>query len=246
VSEHKQSTSTRIQVSKTWESVSTPQDAIEWSVTTDGGLVQGPLDLEFLRSKQIALNLSDGQVALLLTNDEVNAVFVAGSHLLSIGSATGQLAPDGNMLFLATGQPIHLRWRHDSALHVNGPDLSTDSIPLIGSCTCLIGGPLRFYRSFLAGAERTDDDFLGRIIDTLVRSHLESVLDSICHAPGVGPAINPAVLQSRLTQLSTDELSEELDEFGLMCTQLAVYTATPPIEDLPLHSTGQNQVGTHN
>ena len=224
-----------LKVDRTWETLPADGRVLAWSVDHEAGLVQGPLDLAFLDGKQLVLNLDDGQVALLVRSEDLEAIFLPGSHHLTVGGDATTLTPDGQLVFLLTSAPVQLRWREGTSLHVIGDDGQDRRASVIGHCTCLIGGPARFWRCFLAGVEEIGEEYILKVIDTLVRSRLEAIV-----ADAVQQSIGGAgAAQTRLTQLTPEEFSEELQEYGLECVQIAVYTATPPVEESVSSTAGQ-------
>ena len=66
---------------RNWTTLPDDESVVDWSVRPDQGLVQGPLDLEFLRGRKVALSLEPGQVALLVCDDCLQAVYLDGAAL---------------------------------------------------------------------------------------------------------------------------------------------------------------------
>jgi len=221
-----------LKVDRTWEPLPADGRVLAWSVDHEAGLVQGPLDLAFLDGKQLVLNLDDGQVALLIHSEDLEAIFLPGSHHLTVGDDATTLTRDGQLVFLLTSAPVQLRWREGTSLHVIGDDGQERRESVIGHCTCLIDGPARFWSCFLAGVKEIGEEYILKVIDALVRSRLEAIVAEAA-GQGIGGA---GAAQTRLTQLTPEEFSEELQEYGLECVQIAVYTATPPVEE-PVSST---------
>jgi hypothetical protein len=224
-----------------WETAS-PDDSIVWSLTKETGVVQGPLDLSFVVGRTLHLVLEEGQVALFLHEENLQAVYLAGRHDLVVGDGEGQLAADGSLLFLDTARPWTLRWRRGTTLNLRGSDDSSHMLEIIGAATCRIADPIPFYTSFVAGSSHGDEQELEGVIDALLRARLEDHLSTLGDAcPG-----DLAQLQSRLTHLQGEDLDEELEPFGLACEQLALYTACPPSEDGLPSAAGQFGTTLHN
>jgi hypothetical protein len=207
-----------------WDSLPADEGPIEWTVDPRQGLVQGPLDLEFLRGRKISLALEPGQMALLLQDDDLKAVYLEGAHYLDIGRGNHQVPADGRLVFLAADRHINLNWPRNKPLHL-GPG-SREA--LIGGCSLAIDGPARFFRTFLDTPAMPDPKFLVGLIDQLVRGIMEDTLEAMF---GSGGAAGPGEVQSRLTGLTPADLADDLAPCGLACVNLAVYTAAPPVEN---------------
>jgi len=171
------------------------------------GLIQGPLDLEFLRGRKISVVLEPGQMAMLIQDSELKAVYLDGAHYLDIGHGSHQVPAESSLIFLAANRHINL---------------------MIGGCSLTIDGPARFYRTFLDTPDMPESDFLVCLIDQFVRGVLEEFLGSLFD-PAAAPS--PAEIQSRLTRLTPKDLADDLAPCGLSCVNLALYTAAPPVDD---------------
>lgn len=209
---------------RNWSVAPTAEAPVAWSIEADQGAIQGPLDLEFLRGKRLSLVLSEGQQALLVHKGQLRAVYLDGAHYLEIGTGRQQIDPSCHLIFLAMDEPLHLNWSPSAPLRW-GP-LAHQT--LIGSCALRIEWPRRFFDTFLQGVPMPDPDFTVRLIQQMVRGAFESILqtDGETEAPP-----SAAEIQARLTGLTPQDLNEELNTNGLNCTNLAVYTSAPPIED---------------
>ncbi len=207
-----------------WETLPEDEGPIEWTLDHRQGLVQGPLDLEFLRGRKISLALEPGQMALLVQGGDLKAVYLDGAHYLDVGHGNHQVPADGKLVFLAANRNITLNWSRQTPLHLgNGWEEA-----LIGGCSLAIDGPARFFRTFLDTREMPDPEFLDRLIDQMVRGILEDMLGTMfgrTESPG------PGEIQSRLTRLNPEDLADELAPCGLACVNLAIYTAAPPVEN---------------
>ncbi len=218
-----------------WETLPLDENNLVWTVDSENGLVQGPLDLGFFCGKKMLLDLGEKQVALLIDESAVQTVYLAGTHQLHIGNGKGGIAPDRQMLFMATDCPIKLRWKKHSSIWVSNIAEFPEEIKIIGSCSCEITGPGRFYQTFLANIETIDVDFITRVIDSLVRSQIESWLSDLFD----GYPYNAVELQSRLTGLDPDTMNDQLEQYGIACRSMAIYTATPPVELQDVETAGQ-------
>jgi hypothetical protein len=212
-----------------WALLPDDEAVIDWSVQPEQGLVQGPLDLEFLRGRRVSLTLDTGQVALLVCDNTVQAVYLDGGHVLDIGHGRGQVPCRAAMVFLTIGHGIEIRWTGGSPLMMGaaGP-------AVIGHCTLAIAGPGRFHDTFLAGNEQWDEAFILRLVRQATRSALERVLGET--------DLDPNILQSRLANLDPADLDEELEPLGLSCRRAALYTSAPPMELAPVEAAGQFSV----
>jgi len=213
-----------LQHGRDWESLPADEGPLEWILDHRQGLIQGPLDLEFLRGRRMALVLEPGQMALLLQDKELKAVYLEGAHYLDIGHGTHQVPAGGSLVFLVANGGIHLNWSRQAPVKL-GPHLTQ---ALIGGCSLAIDAPARFYHTFLDAETIPEPEFLGRLIDQLVRGILEDILGGLF----LGAAVpGPGEIQSRLTRLTPADLDDDLAPCGLTCVNLAVYTAAPPVED---------------
>ena len=213
-----------LQTGRDWESLPADEGPLEWTLDHRQGLIQGPLDLEFLRGRKISLTLEPGQMAMLIQDSDLKAVYLDGAHYLDIGHGNHQVPAESSLLFLAVDRHINLNWSREAPLRLG----SSQDEALIGGCSLAIDGPARFFRTFLDTPEMPDPEFLIRLIDQLVRGILEDCLGDM-----VDPAAahGPAEIQSRLTRLSPEELADDLAPCGLACVNLAIYTAAPPVDD---------------
>ena len=206
-----------------WESLPPEEGPLEWTLDHRQGLVQGPLDLEFLHGRRMSLMLEPGQMALLIHDDDLKAVYLDGAHFLDIGHGTHQVPADGSLLFLAADRDINLNWSRHEPLKVG----ENRQEALIGGCSLTIDAPARFYRTFLDTPETPDPGFLIRLVDQVVRGALEEFLGTMLE--GVASE-GPGGLQSCLTRLTPADLADDLVPCGLACLNLAVYTAAPPVD----------------
>jgi hypothetical protein len=213
-----------LQNGRDWDSIPADEGPIEWSLDHRQGLVQGPLDLEFLRGRKMSLALESGQMALLVQDSDLKAVYLDGAHYLDIGHGNHQVPADGQLVFLAADRNINLNWSRATPLQL-GPGRQE---ALIGGCSLTIDGPARFFRTFLDTPEMPNPEFLVGLIDQMVRGILEENLGSLF---GSAELAGPAEFQARLTRLTPGDLADDLMSCGLACLNLAIYTAAPPVEN---------------
>ncbi len=210
-----------------WSAQSGDELPIAWSVDSAGGLLQGPLDLGFLQGRRLSLTLDEGQLALLLGEGRVQAVFRPGRHELEIGTGDRGIDPAWRLLFLLPGNGLALRWTAESPLRCD----ETNGLALIGTCRLDITDPHAFHDTFLAGVETLDPVFTLTVIDRLVQGAVAALLQP---AHGGMAGRSPADLQARLTLVGpgglADDLADDLTPCGLVCRALALYTARPPID----------------
>jgi hypothetical protein len=205
-----------------WESLPPDEGPIEWTLDHRQGLIQGPLDLEFFRGRKISLVLELGQLAMLVQESNLQAVYLDGAHYLDIGHGNHQVPAEGKLIFLATDRHITLNWSRENPLRLG----SKFNEALIGGCSLTVEGPARFYHTFLDTPEMPDPEFLTRLIDQLVRGVLEEFLSDLFDTATVA---GPAEIQSRLMRLAPEDLADHLVPCGLACVNLALYTAAPPV-----------------
>ncbi len=215
-----------------WSVLPADGAAYEWTIDPAQGLVQGPLDLEFLRGQRVALHLEPGQIAMLVREQHLQAVFLDGGHILDIGRGDGQIPPECRLVFLAQSHNLDAAWNRDEPLDLG------DGLDVIGSCSLAVTGPRRFYETYLAGLDAWDEAFLLRLARQSVQAALAAVLD--------GTDGDPMHLQARLTALDPADLDEELAPCGLSCARAAFYTATPPVADGAVPDAGQLTPVRHN
>jgi len=214
------------------------EDVIYWSIDPDEGLIQGPLDLGFMRGKLLHITLSPQQLALHVQSGELQAVFLEGTHALRVGPAQGQLPQESELLFLQMDHPLAFLWSGADSVWVPTQDDQQQELRIDGQCNCLISGPERFYATFLRNAESQGEPFMRRLIDTLIRSQCERRLGQELH----GRPLTAEAVSTAATKLTPEDLSPELTKYGLCCSQLALQV-TPSVKGKITHSTGQSAVG---
>ena len=197
---------------------------IEWSVDPKQGRIQGPLDLEFMRDQCLSLILEEGQLALLVRDGQLIAVYLDGAHYIEVGEGEHQINPSCQLMFLALEETLQMSWSRSTPMQWGPENHQT----LIGSCSLRVEWPGRFFDTFLQGHQNPDPGFTERLIDQMVRGLFAEIL-AVGGDDEVAPS--PAQIQEHLMRLGPADLNGALKAFGLDCTQLAVYTLTPPIED---------------
>ena len=202
-----------------WGAIADEENILEWTVDRQNGLVQGPLDLGFLRGRRVLVALEPGQMALLVADNRLQAVYLDGGHILEIGNGKRQVPTTSCLVFLAADQELRLRWTKLDPVQGKG----LPATGAIGHCSLAVDGPASFYDTFLAGTTAWDEQSLLRAVDAAARRALEEMLEGCA-------GLSESELQTRLTELDAEQLSEFLAEYGLRCNQIAVYTATPPTE----------------
>ncbi len=201
-----------------WTTMETNNSIIEWSVQPDQGMVQGPLDLNFLAGQRISLSLQPGQIAMLIHDEHLQAVYMDGVHLMAVGEGKGDVPRDGHLVFLDVSEGLQVAWTNGQPAPLDG------TAGIIGNCTLAIAAPGRFYETFLAGTSEWDEDFIRRLVRQASSAALERALTN------TDP--DAMHLQTRLANLAPADLDEELAPLGLSCTRTALYTAAPPVENL--------------
>ncbi|MFH1843184.1 MAG: hypothetical protein ABIF77_08240 [bacterium] len=214
------------------------EDVIYWSIDPDEGLVQGPLDLGFMRGKLLHLALSRHQLALHVRSGELQAVFLEGTHAMRVGPARGQLPQDSELLFLQMDLPFAFLWSGTESVWIPTRDDQPQELRIDGECNCLITGPERFYATFLRNAETQGEPFMRRLIDTLIRSQCAQRLGNELH----GRPLTTEAVSAAAAKLIPEDLSPELAKYGLSCSQLALQVI-PLVTGKVTHSTGQSAVG---
>jgi hypothetical protein len=223
---------------RNWGALPLRTDQFEWTMEADGAMVQGPLDMEFLRGQHISLILEEGQYGLLVRNGALKALYLDGAHHLDIGQGNDQIKTDSLLFLLATDKNQDFRWTADS----DQGFVTRDGTPVIGRCTVRIEKPARFYHRFLRGLENWLPETITDHLEPLVHQAFNDLLTELCesgcdHAGG---------LQSSLMNLGAHHLDEYLSEHGLYCVSLAAYTAAPPVENCTHQTAGQSADLLHN
>jgi hypothetical protein len=220
---------------RTWESQPDTGDRIVWSVDSRDGVIQGPLDFQFLHGKKILLQLESHQIALLTHAGELSAVFLEGTHPLSIGTRPEQIPPTSELIFLAVDHPLTFTWDSETVLRIPAQDGQTTTVPIHGSCICHVNGPAQFFAAFLRNSSDVGEPFTLRVMDALVRASLEKTAAA---ALG-GQEHSQATLEPYFESLTPQLLTASLQELGLHCSELKVRLA-PDSPSPQTSSTGQS------
>jgi len=207
---------------RSWTAFPSSEGPVAWALDSGLDFLKGPLSLEGYRGQRVAVYLEDGQLGFLSHNHDLQAIYLDGGHYLDVGQMPGQIHPESRLFLLAADRPVVLRWTDQRPLvleNVPGPGI-------IGNCTLQITGPGHFFNTFLReGPDHCEGD-LAAALDRVAREALAGLAGT---ASVLGNP-DPATLQSTLTRLEAADLNEDLVDCGLTCTQLAVYTASPPVE----------------
>ena len=220
-----------------WDQQPADERGQDIAVDPDGAFVQGPVSLTEYQGQSAFLYLQSGQVALLVQGDRLRAVYLDGGHHLEIGHGTHRIDADHEIYLLST-DAIKLQWTKQNPLRC-GPD---EPMEIIGKCRLRVDAPARFYRAFWPVDRQTDAAAILQEVDRAVRESLGELLVPV----DLGVKLSAAAFQSRLTQISAADLSEELAIWGLECISFAAYTAEPPVEGFLPETAGQLSVFVHN
>ncbi len=196
---------------------------IGWSFDPAQGVVQGPLDLESFSGKSMMLSLDTDQTALLIEDEKLHAIYLDGTHNLIVGHGFNQISPKASLVFISMASSLQLRWKKDKPVQWS----SSDKSGIIGHCDLTITDPVAFYNSFLHDNKSIAEEHALTELDTMVRDVLAELIGN--NSLGGGPT-TVAELQSRLTCVSAQTLTEELAAQGLTCHQLNLYTMASHME----------------
>ncbi len=216
---------------KKWDALPAEEGPINWSFNVAQGIVQGPLDLNSFQGQSMMLSLDTGQIALLTQDNNLCALYLDGIHNLKVGHGFNQISPNATLVFINTAASLQLRWKKNNPIQWN--DRSENS--LIGHCDLAISDPIMFFEGYLQRADSIAEERALTEIDVTVRSILA---DMIGTGPLGGGPTTAAELESRLTCLSSQTLTEELADQGLSCHQLALY---PKVSQIELDSTARDR-----
>ena len=154
---------------------------------------------------------------------------------LQVGDGTDRVSPTSHLFFLRTDVPLSWRWRGETSLRVDTGSQPGVLVPLRGACSLLIEDPAEFHRQILQGLESLESDHLTRILDTLVRTQIESRLAPLVER-GALDAMRAQIL---LGDLAATDLNEDLHDLGLRCIHLAAFTPAvehEPVTEVPVYS----------
>ena len=200
----------------TWRPVEPPQS------------VEGPLALEFFDNSTLVLELAPDQLAFREQDGRLQQVYFDGLHQLRVGNGTDMAPPSSRLFFIRADVPVAWRWRGETSLRVDTGHPAGVLVPLRGACSLLIADPVEFHRHILQGLESLESDHLVRVLDTLIRTQIESRLAPLAERG----ALDPVRVQILLDDLVAADLNEDLPDLGLHCIHLAAYA--PAVEDEPV------------
>jgi hypothetical protein len=201
-----------------------PDEIVTWQPLQPPQPVEGPLALALLAGRRLVLELAPEQLAFRDLDGKLQQVYFDGVHELVIGDGRGQIDPASRLIFLRCDIPLTWRWRGSARLH--GPGIE---LPLRGVCSLVIEDPARFHDQVLRGLEHLEPGQLERVLDTLVRSQIESRLGALADEP----VVDPVRVQIMLNGLTVDDLNEDLLDLGLRCLHVAAATPLPEREAEP-------------
>ena len=228
-----------------WSMLPDTEAPIELSLDPTGDYIQGPIRLDDMHGLRIFLDLNENQMAALTSPEGLRAVYLEGAHYLEVGHGIQQI-DTSHELFLLNTEAVKLRWSKDQPL-VCG---KTNRTAVIGNCRLRIVAPARFFRTLWDDDGNQGQEEAGKLdaaammarVDEIARQALTELL-----APAVGhESCNAVQIQSRLTDLTPEDLSDELEPWGLQCVSLAAYTAEPPVEGAASETAGQLSDLVHN
>ncbi len=193
-------------------------EAVAWTPTSPPQVIEGPLDLTMFRGRLLTLDLDPGQVALHVVDGRLRRVYLDGHQQLHLTDGPGSVAPEGWLVFLRTDASIGWRWSEPTRLQVDAGRAAADGLPLRGACAVRVSDPVRFHDSVLIGLDELPPPHLPQVLDTLIRSHLESRLHGLTQRD----ALDPVQAKVLLEDLEPTDLDDDLEPLGLACSHLAV------------------------
>ncbi len=219
---------------RNWGAVPLRHEQHEWTMDTEGPLVQGPVDLSDFQGQRMLLHLESGQFALLLTEQTLKVVYLDGSHHLDIGSRPDQVHVQNRLVLINTERSLDYRWAQGFVSH--------EGEAMIGRCSIRIAKPAKFYHSVLSQQPSWTPDSIHDIVEPLVHQAFKDLIDQVVeHA-----CDHSGGLQSALMALGAHQLDEFLSAHGLFCEAIAAYTAAPPVEECSDETAGQSADLLHN
>ena len=213
-----------------------PGGVVTWRPVEPPRPVEGPLALDLFDNSTLVLELAPDQLAFREQDGRLQQVFFDGMHQLRVGNGADMAPPSSRLFFLRADVPMTWRWRGETSLRVDTGHRAGVLVPLRGACSLLIADPVEFHRHILQGLESLDSDHLVRVLDTLVRTQIESRLAPLAERG----ALDPVRVQILLDDLVAADLNEDLYDLGVRCVHLAAYAPTvedEPVAELPALST---------
>jgi hypothetical protein len=190
---------------------------IFWSVDPADGVIQGPLDLEFIKDRPMVLSLESNQVAVHCVNGEMHSVHLDGSQTLGpLGPDDGDKPRNSQLLFMHVDAPISVPWRQHIPV---APTSSGDPTSRLahGTFVVQIIDPVRFYRSFLVNkcgdGEDVCRDALAQLLPTFLAIHLAR----LC-----GPGATLENQNNAIATLQAGDLDTVLSPYGISCLAVSM------------------------
>lgn len=183
-----------------------------WNLDPRDGVVQGPMDIAFLRRGAFTLILEEGQVALMTVRGKVTAAYFSGAHLLEVGDEDTTVPGNGLLYFVHLDQQLVVPWRQHMPI-LPSAAWDEEARRAQGTFTVRVTDPVAFHASFLSDrggeGEEICRDALSHLLPTLMAIHLsQSPLDgSLAEAVA---ALDPAALDA------------ELATYGVACTGMTM------------------------
>jgi hypothetical protein len=197
-----------------------PEDHVTWHPQEPARAVEGPLALELFENQTLVLELAPHQLAFREDAGQLAQVYFDGLHELAIGRGPGQVPPQSRLFFLRGDVPVTWRWREETSLRVDAGHEPGILVPLRGICSVIIDDPATFHRAVLQGLENVEPTVLDGVLDTLVRSQIESRIEALVE----NQTLDPMRVQILLNDLAANDLDDDLVDLGLRCIHLAAGT----------------------
>lgn len=207
-----------------WQELAS-EDVVVWTPATPPRCVEGPLDLDLFQGKMLAIELAPEQVALHVVDGRIRRVYLDGHQQLPSVPAGSDTGSAGWLVFLRQDVPISWRWHDGTFLHTD----QREHLPLRGACSLHITDPIRFHEVVLAGLDDLPTARLAAVLDTLVRSRLESHLQGVGGRQGLDPLRAKVMLEG----LEPVALDDDLEALGLACDHLTVAVPVAAEDDAP-------------
>ena len=190
---------------------------VVWSIDPASGVVQGPLDLCFVKGRTLVLTLEEDQVAVYTVDGELQSVFLEGIHSLAVSREGSALEPGRSLIhFLHLLTPLDVPWRRHMPVAPVNVDDPTSRLAH-GVFEINIIDPIKFHRAFLHGSEGETDqvciDALAQLLPTFLSIHLSR----IC-----GPQATLEKQSLAMADLDPHDLDAVLAPYGIRCAGITV------------------------